>query len=89
MPPIVSVIIPAYNRSSTIARSVESALAQTFQNLEVIVVDDGSSDTTRDIVQSIPDERLRLICHATISCGCGANTGMNDRKQSTSLAVFR
>ena len=56
MPPAVSVIIPAYNRASTIARSVESALAQTFQDLEIIVVDDGSSDTTCDVVQSIADE---------------------------------
>jgi len=77
MPPIVSVIIPAYNRSSTIARSVESALAQTFQALEVIVVDDGSSDATRDTVQSIPDERLKLICHATNRGAAAArNTGM-------------
>ena len=77
MPPIVSVIIPAYNRSSTIARSVESALSQTFQDLEVIVVDDGSSDTTRNIVQSIPDDRLRLICHATnLGAAAARNTGM-------------
>lgn len=77
MPPIVSVIIPAYNRSSTIARSVESALAQTFQALEVIVVDDGSSDVTRDTVQRIKDERLKLICHATNRGAAAArNTGM-------------
>ena len=77
MPPIVSVIIPAYNRSSTIARSVESALAQTFHDLEVIVVDDGSSDTTRDVVQSIPDERLRLICHEmNLGAAAARNTGM-------------
>jgi glycosyltransferase involved in cell wall biosynthesis len=77
MPPIVSVIIPAYNRSFTIARAVESALAQTFQDLEVIVVDDGSSDTTRNIVQSIPDDRLRLICHATnLGAAAARNTGM-------------
>ena len=77
MPPIVSVIIPAYNRSSTIVRSVQSALAQTFQDLEVIVVDDGSSDAMRDIVQSIPDERLRLIYHATnLGAAAARNTGM-------------
>jgi len=77
MPPIVSVIIPAYNRSSTIARSVESALAQTFHDLEVIVVDDGSSDMTRDVVRSIADERVRLIWHE-INLGAAAarNMGM-------------
>ena len=77
MPPIVSVIIPAYNRASTIARSVESALAQTLRDLEVIVVDDGSSDKTRDVVQSIRDERLTLICHATnLGAAAARNTGM-------------
>ena len=77
MPPTVSVIIPAYNRSSTIARSVQSALTQTFQDLEVIVVDDGSSDAMRDIVQTIPDERLRLIYHATnLGAAAARNTGM-------------
>ena len=77
MPPTVSVIIPAYNRSSTIVRSVQSVLAQTFQDLEVIVVDDGSSDTTRNIVQSIPDEHLRLIYHATnLGAAAARNTGM-------------
>ena len=77
MPPTVSVIIPAYNRSSTIARCVQSALTQTFQDLEVIVVDDGSSDAMRDIVQSIPDERLRLIYHATnLGAAAARNTGM-------------
>lgn len=77
MPPTISVIIPAYNRSATIARAVESALAQTFQDLEVIVVDDGSSDPTRDIVQGIPDERLKLIYHETnLGAAAARNTGM-------------
>ena len=77
MPPAVSVIIPAYNRASTIARSVESALAQTFQDLEIIVVDDGSSDTTCDVVQSIADERVRLVRHdANLGAAAARNTGM-------------
>lgn len=77
MPPIVSVIIPTYNRLSTISRSIESALAQTFHDFEIIVVDDGSTDQTREIVRGIDDNRVRLICH---DCNLGAaaarNTGM-------------
>ncbi len=46
MQPLVSAIIPTFNRESTVARSVRSALGQTYGNLEVIVVDDGSSDGT-------------------------------------------
>lgn len=48
MAPLVSAIIPAFNRESTIARSVRSVLAQSYSNIEVIVVDDGSSDGTID-----------------------------------------
>lgn len=50
--PLVSVIIPTYNRAVTLRRTVDSALAQTYQPIEVIVVDDGSSDSTWDVVNS-------------------------------------
>ena len=50
MRPLVSAIIPAFNRELTIARSVKSALSQTYDNLEVIVVDDGSSDGTVEVL---------------------------------------
>ncbi|HZJ24334.1 MAG TPA: glycosyltransferase family 2 protein, partial [Anaerolineales bacterium] len=77
MPPAVSVIIPAYNRASTIARSVESALAQTLQDLEIIVVHDGSTDTTCDVVQGIADERVRLVRHGgNLGAAAARNTGM-------------
>jgi len=63
--PLVSVLIPAHNREAYIAQSVASALAQTVADLEVIVVDDGSSDATPDILARIADPRLRVIRHET------------------------
>src|SRR5213075_2561870 len=48
----VSVIIPTFNRASIVGRAIESALGQTYQDVEVIVVDDGSSDDTRAVVQA-------------------------------------
>jgi glycosyltransferase involved in cell wall biosynthesis len=58
---LVSVIIPAYNAELWIAESIGSVLAQTWRELEVIVVDDGSQDATPDIVAGIGDPRVRLI----------------------------
>lgn len=58
---MISVVIPAYNREGTIREAVESVLAQTWTDLEVIVVDDGSTDATADVVEAIPDGRVRCI----------------------------
>ena len=57
----VSVIIPTWNRAATIEQAVRSSLAQTVSSLEVLVCDDGSSDNTKHIVDSIDDERIIWI----------------------------
>src|SRR5689334_12889392 len=63
MPPKVSVVIPVLNRPVAVRRAIESVLAQTFQNFEIIVVDDGSTDDTAESVSSFHDPRIRLIRH--------------------------
>lgn len=59
--PKVSVIIPVFNREHLIKRSMQSVLNQTYENLEVIVVNDASTDKTEEEVKSIKDERVRYI----------------------------
>ncbi len=60
-PGLVSVIIPTYNRGHLIRRAIESVLNQTYQDFEIIVVDDGSTDHTRQIVMSFADPRIQFL----------------------------
>lgn len=59
--PSISVIMPAYNASQYIRQAVESILSQTFENFELLVIDDGSSDNTSDVLSCYQDSRLRLL----------------------------
>ena len=57
----VSVVMPTYNGSKFIKRAVESILAQTYTNFEFIIVDDGSTDITAQIIHSYKDKRIKYI----------------------------
>lgn len=72
--PLVSVVIPVHNREDTIKRAIDSVLHQSYSNLELIIVDDGSTDYTLDIVRKYSDTRIRVI--ELLKCG-GANAARN------------
>jgi glycosyltransferase involved in cell wall biosynthesis len=59
----VSVVIPCYNRSSTLGRAIKSVLDQSYQDFEIIVVDDASTDPTDEVVKNIKDGRITYIRH--------------------------
>lgn len=61
--PKISVIIPTYNRAEFIGRAIGSVLCQSFEDLELIVVDDASTDQTQQIVEQIKDKRIKIIRH--------------------------
>jgi glycosyltransferase involved in cell wall biosynthesis len=77
MEDLVSVIIPAYNRPALVPRAIRSVLDQSYRNLEVLVVDDGSDDDLGCIVSAFQDPRLRFIRHQ-VNRGVAAafNTGI-------------
>lgn len=79
--PTVSVVIPTYNRAQLIARSIKSVLSQTYQDFEIIIVDDGSTDNTEEVVSSFNDERIRYIRHEKNKGEAAArNTGIKAAK---------
>ena len=59
--PLVTVSMPAFNSERYIAEAIESILAQTYQNFELIIIDDGSTDRTREIIESFTDHRIIKI----------------------------
>jgi hypothetical protein len=71
----VSVVMPAFNRAHLVARSIESALAQTYRDIEIIVVDDGSTDDTAAVVQRFGDQ-VRYVYQQNAGVGAARNTGM-------------
>ena len=81
----VSVIIPTYNRAQLIKNSIISVLNQTYKNLEVIVVDDASTDNTKTIIQQINDHRLKYIKNDT---NLGPSQSRNNGIKSSSGEVI-
>lgn len=75
--PLVSVIIPTYNRAGTILRAVDSALAQDYAPLELIVVDDGSQDESPALLKPLADSgRIMLLTQANRGVSAARNAGL-------------
>ena len=76
---MISVIIPTYNRVEKMLRSLQSVMNQSYKDLEIIVVDDGSTDNTEEVINTITDKRVRYIKHKTnMGGGAARNTGINN-----------
>ncbi|WP_333609457.1 glycosyltransferase family 2 protein [Arsukibacterium sp.] len=75
--PLVSVIIPVYNGSAYIADSIHSILQQHYHPLEVIIVDDGSTDGTAEIVQQLADERVHYVRQQNSGSAVARNLGIS------------
>jgi glycosyltransferase involved in cell wall biosynthesis len=80
MNPKVSVVIPTYNRADKVPKSIESVLAQTFSDLEVIVVDDGSSDDTSRVLGEAFGDRIRYFAQANQGASMARNKGIAESR---------
>src|SRR5919199_1822189 len=74
--PIVSVIIPVYNGEKTIGETIESVLKQTFTDFEVLVIDDGSQDSTLEVINTIQDSRLKVFSYPNTGVSASRNRGL-------------
>ena len=80
MTPKVSVIIPTYNRQEKVSKGIECVLAQNFSDLEVIVVDDGSSDDTGKILRNTFGDRIRYFFQANQGASVARNRGISESR---------
>ncbi len=80
---MVSVIIPTYNRAGTLMRSIQSVIDQSYTEWELIIVDDGSTDHTKDIVKSVMEQDLRvryIHCPENKGQASARNTGIQEAR---------
>jgi len=73
--PKITVAIPSYNHEKYIAHAIRSVLEQTFQDFEIVITDDGSSDETLQVIREFTDPRIRIYCNEK---NCGASAAMNN-----------
>lgn len=74
--PLISIIIPLYNKSKSIARAMDSVMAQTYPDWELVVVDDGSTDDSKDIVASYIDSRIKFYYQTNAGVSTARNNGV-------------
>jgi glycosyltransferase involved in cell wall biosynthesis len=78
--PTVTVLMPAYNAGKYIAEAIRSVLEQDFSDFELLIVDDGSVDDTREIVRSFGDDRIRLLEQENKGISAALNTGLSEAR---------
>ena len=75
--PLVSVVIPAYNRSATLGAAIGSVFDQSIQDFEIIVIDDGSSDDPESVIRELSDDRIRYVRQENSGANVARNHGIS------------
>lgn len=77
---MISVVIPLYNKEKQIAHTLQSIFAQTFQDFEIVIVDDGSTDNSVEEVEKFDDSRIRLIHQTNAGVSAARNRGIEEAR---------
>lgn len=80
MESLISVIVPVYNTGKYVLNCIQSIINQTYKDLEIIIVDDGSNDNTRDIVSLVEDDRITYIYQENQGVSAARNNGLEHSK---------
>ena len=74
--PFFSIILPTYNRAHMIGKAIESVLAQTYTNWELLIIDDGSTDNTKQVIETYTDNRIRYLYQQNAERSAARNNGI-------------
>jgi len=83
----VSICIPTYNTADTVKQTIQSVLAQTFRDFELVIVDNASIDNTASIVKSVKDSRIKFFINSR-NLGCGGNLEECKRKAMGDILIY-
>lgn len=86
--PRISIVIPTYNSEGYVGETIDSILAQTFQDWELVVFDDGSTDHTLDVVKARDDERVHVVAGENGGVASARNRGFAATDPTTEFVVF-
>lgn len=77
---MITVVVPLYNKAGSIGHTIQTVLSQTFQDFEIVIVDDGSTDSSVTEVQRFSDSRIRIISQANAGVSAARNRGIAEAK---------
>ena len=78
--PLVSIIIPVYNSEKYLAETITSAISQTWNNKEIIIIDDGSTDNSLTIAESFANEHIKIFSQPNKGASAARNKGLHEAK---------
>ena len=73
---MISIVLPSFNRAQVLPKAVESILRQTYKDFELIIVDDGSTDNTADVVNNFNDDRIVYVRQENAGACVARNNGI-------------